>query len=80
MLAGAGLAAPAIVLRAGSASSAGAVNITAYDGFVPQAVQTQFEAATGTQVRVRLAASQALELIPTGNEADSIGVPKSAGF
>ncbi len=56
------LAAPAILLCARRAAASGAVNITAYDGFVPPEVRKQFEAATGTQLRIRLAASQAPEL------------------
>ncbi len=70
MLAGASLAAPAILLGTRRAAAAGSVNITAYDGFVPQAVQTHFEAATGTQVRIRLAASQAPELSLLTTERD----------
>jgi spermidine/putrescine transport system substrate-binding protein len=58
----AALAAPALLLRARAATAAGTLNITAYDGFVPPAVAKQFETDTGTQVRVRLAASQAPEL------------------
>ncbi len=58
----AALAAPALMLRAGPARAAGTLNITAYDGFVPPDVQKQFEATSGTQVRIRLAASQAPEL------------------
>jgi len=36
--------------------------VTAYDGFVPEAFRAQFETESGTQVRIRLAASQAPEL------------------
>jgi spermidine/putrescine transport system substrate-binding protein len=61
VLAGAVLTTPAI-LRSRPAAAAGMLNITAYDGFVPPAFRTQFEAETGTQVRIRLAASQAPEL------------------
>ena len=60
VLAGA-LAAPAL-LRAAPAHAAGTLGVTAYDGFVPPPFQRQFEAETGTRVRIRLAASQAPEL------------------
>jgi spermidine/putrescine transport system substrate-binding protein len=60
-LVGAALTAPCI-LRARSASAAGVLNVTAYDGFVPPDFRKQFESAAGTEVRVRLAASQAPEL------------------
>ncbi len=63
------LSAPAI-LRARAASAAGGLNITAYDGFVPPAVARQFQADTGTPVRVRLAASQAPELTLLVTERD----------
>jgi spermidine/putrescine transport system substrate-binding protein len=62
VLAGGALSAPAILLRARPARAAGTVNITAYDGFVPPAVKQQFQSETGTEVRVRTAASQAPEL------------------
>lgn len=61
VLAGGALAAPAL-LRATPAAAGGTLGVTAYDGFVPPAFQRQFEAETGTRVRVRLAASQAPEL------------------
>lgn len=61
VLAGGALAAPAL-LRAAPATAAGTLGITAYDGFVPPAFRQQFEAETGTRVRIRLAASQAPEL------------------
>lgn len=63
------LAMPAI-LRAGTASAAGALNVTAYDGFVPAAIKTQFENQSGVEVRIRLAASQALELSLLVTERD----------
>jgi spermidine/putrescine transport system substrate-binding protein len=61
LLAGATVAASSL-LRARPASAAGMVNITAYDGFVPPEVQQRFETDNGTEVRIRLAASQAPEL------------------
>jgi spermidine/putrescine transport system substrate-binding protein len=67
LLGAAGLAGSALVPRA---RAAGTLNITAYDGFVPQAVQTAFQAQTGTQVRIRLAASQAPELSLLTTERD----------
>jgi spermidine/putrescine transport system substrate-binding protein len=70
VLASAGLAAPVILLGTRRAAAAGVVNITAYDGFVPPGVQKQFEAASGTQVRIRLAASQAPELSLLTTERD----------
>ena len=60
LLAGASLGAP--FLRSGRAVAAGTLNITAYDGFVPPAFGKQFEADTGTALRIRTAASQAPEL------------------
>jgi spermidine/putrescine transport system substrate-binding protein len=50
------------LLRARPAAAAGVLNVTAYDGFVPEAYRRQFEAETGTEIRIRLAASQAPEL------------------
>ncbi len=61
VLAGGALAAPAL-LRPAPATAAGALGVTAYDGFVPPAFRQQFEAETGTRVRIRLTASQAPEL------------------
>lgn len=69
VLAGAALAAPAL-LRAHPATAAGTLGVTAYDGFVPPAFQRQFEAETGTRVRLRLAASQAPELSLLVSERD----------
>lgn len=67
--AGAVLATPAI-LRAGPAAAAGMLNVTAYDGFVPPAFRQRFEAETGIQLRIRLAASQAPELSLLVTERD----------
>lgn len=61
MLAGAALGLPAL-LRARPAAAGGVLNITAYDGFVPPDFRKRFETETGTQVRIRVAASQAPEL------------------
>ena len=58
VLAGAALAAPTLL----HAAPAGTLGVTAYDGFVPPAFRQQFEAETGTRVRIRPAASQAPEL------------------
>ncbi len=69
VLAGAALAAPAL-LRAAPANAAGTLGVTAYDGFVPPAFQRQFEAETGTRLRIRLAASQAPELSLLVTERD----------
>jgi len=69
VLAGAALAAPAI-LRAGPASAAGVLNITAYDGFVPPDFRKAFASETGIDVRIRLAASQAPELTLLVTERD----------
>jgi spermidine/putrescine transport system substrate-binding protein len=69
VMAGAALTAPAI-LRAHAAGAAGTLNITAYDGFVPADVRQQFQAHTGTEVRIRLAASQAPELTLLVTERD----------
>jgi spermidine/putrescine transport system substrate-binding protein len=57
----AGLAMPAL-LSARRAAAAGRLNVTAYDGFVPPGFRKQFETETGTEVRIRVAASQAPEL------------------
>ena len=61
------LAAPA-VRRAQAAAFR--VNITAYDGFVPETVRQRFQTETGIDVRVRLAASQAPELTLLVTERD----------
>lgn len=63
------LATPAI-LRAGPAAAAGMLNVTAYDGFVLPAFRQRFEAETGIQLRIRLAASQAPELSLLVTERD----------
>jgi spermidine/putrescine transport system substrate-binding protein len=55
------LAAP-FVLRPRPARAANAVNVMAYDGFVPPAFKAQFEAETGIEVRLRSVGSQAPEL------------------
>lgn len=60
-LGGAALAAP-VMLRARRAGAAAALNVTAYDGFVPPGFRKRFESQTGTEVRIRPAASQAPEL------------------
>jgi len=60
--AGGAIAAAPALLRARPAAAAAALNITAYDGFIPPAFKRQFEAVTGIEVRVRLASSQAPEL------------------
>jgi spermidine/putrescine transport system substrate-binding protein len=70
VLGAAALAAPGLVLSGRTALAAGTLNVTAYDGFVPPAVRTRFETATGTQVRIRLAASQAPELSLLTTERD----------
>lgn len=67
VLAGAALAAPALLHAAPAAAG---LNVTAYDGFVPPAFRQQFEAETGTRVRIRLAASQAPELSLLVTERD----------
>jgi spermidine/putrescine transport system substrate-binding protein len=58
------------LLRPRRVAAAGSLNVTAYDGFVPDAVRRQFERDTGTQIRIRLAASQAPELTLLTTERD----------
>jgi len=57
-------------LRPGKAAAAEAVNITAYDGFVPPEFQKRFEAESGVQIRIRPAYSQAPELTLLTAERD----------
>ena len=57
-------------LQPNRARAAEAVNITAYDGFLPSEFQKRFEAETGTQVRIRPAYSQAPELTLLTAERD----------
>ena len=61
MLAGAA-ALPATLRTFPAAAAAGVLNITAYDGFVPPEIRHRFQAETGVELRIRLAASQAPEL------------------
>jgi spermidine/putrescine transport system substrate-binding protein len=68
-LLGTALAAPAL-LHPRAAAAKAALNITAYDGFVPPAFRKQFETETGTAVRIRLTASQAPELTLLTAERD----------
>ena len=67
MIAGVALAAPAI---RGARAASPTLNITAYDGFVPPNVRQRFQADTGIDVRIRLAASQAPELTLLVTERD----------
>ncbi|HUB11787.1 MAG TPA: extracellular solute-binding protein [Acetobacteraceae bacterium] len=64
----AALAAP--FLRFAGANAASALNITAYDGFVPAEFRQRFETETGIPVRIRPAASQAPELTLLTAERD----------
>ena len=68
-----------LLARPRQAATAGVVKVSAYDGFVPPAFKTQFETETGTEVRIRLAASQAPELTLLVAErrasADAISAP-----
>jgi len=57
-------------LRPVKATAAEAVNITAYDGFVPPDFQKRFEAESGVQIRIRPAYSQAPELTLLTAERD----------
>ncbi len=58
------------LLQPRRADAATSLNVTAYDGFVPDGIRRQFETDTGTQIRVRLAASQAPELTLLTAERD----------
>jgi spermidine/putrescine transport system substrate-binding protein len=57
-------------LRSARATAAPALNITAYDGFVPADFHKQFEGEAGIPVRIRPAASQAPELTLLTAERD----------
>ena len=65
-----GATATPMVLRSRSASAAATLNITAYDGFVPESFRAAFQSETGTNVRLRLAASQGPELSLLVTERD----------
>ena len=69
IMAATALAMPAL-LRSRRAEAATSLNVTAYDGFVPEDIRRQFESDTGTRTRVRLAASQAPELTLLTAERD----------
>ena len=64
---GAALAAPWVRPAAAAAPE---LHITAYDGFVPPALQQRFERETGTAIRIRPVASQAPELTLLTAERD----------
>ncbi len=66
----AGLTALPMGIAARPASAANALNVTAYDGFVPEAFRIAFRSETGIDVRLRLAASQAPELSLLVTERD----------
>jgi spermidine/putrescine transport system substrate-binding protein len=68
-LLGGTLALPAL-LGPRPATAGGLLNITAYDGLVPPEFRKQYEAATGTEIRIRVAASQAPELTLLVTERD----------
>jgi spermidine/putrescine transport system substrate-binding protein len=59
-----------VFARSARAAPGGVLNVTAYDGFVPPAYRKRFEIDTGTEVRIRLAASQAPELSLLVTERD----------
>lgn len=66
----AGVLATPAVMRTRAASAAKMLNVTAYDGFVPPAIKRTFQNESGTEVRIRLAASQAPELSLLVTERD----------